>query len=451
MKFSSVELLLPFAEMAGSSGTDWLTWSCSDEAIAAFRDLAPNDEQCAAIVAAHARGWRGHKIASGWVRQWTTAPAYYDQWSTIGTVVGEYSGKPLREVTIDPRYLIAQCDRYYSGAVFLVSEVDPRIADAERAAKRDRWAREDAERAAKREAGIAWLRDQPDSALEDYDELEARCLTIDDRKAERRRRAEEREAATRAADWNALAPLIPIGGTLVYEGREGNRFVQAQPAQVWRGLSLVVPHDPDVDKVEVRCVRDDGSPGTVGTVRDVAYGITEGHFRAARDGEILPTSKVLARAGGRWDRARGVQLPGGDTYWLVRESPLQPEIVVDRAGRLVRKQAVADAVRIAASRLAPYLASKAAPDAGDGSYYVACVTYSGNAGLVRGPWRYRGAAEAAIPAVIADAVMEDSKAGGYAWCVIAAPGDELGHPILGAPADPDAAPPAPVAKRRRKS
>lgn len=353
---SAAEALLQLARSFGAAGKAYTDLTYSDEFVAASYEAAEAEgggridrATKEGFEVAFREGRREWRQAGGWKTAWTTAPVDYDGFGTE-TAEGpfEWNGKQLRRVLVDPNYFSWQTGRYPS-----FSDEDPRIAEAEIQVK---LAREKAEReslAARREEGLRWLREAPFSLLEGEDEgldtaLTSRCLTYADRKAELRRRAEERVAAERAAKWEHCQTFFEDGYTLVDDGapsragQYGFRIPGRDPA-VYRAVTVKQHYDlrrrDDPDEAEVKTTEGE----RVGSLENVAARIARGELRVARPDEVFPPKAVVDRLRVPWKDV--FRAPSG--VWIGRPLFDSKLVVLDDDAHLVRKKAVVEAALVA--------------------------------------------------------------------------------------------------------
>jgi len=167
------------ARASGRSGERWLefTYRIADDSGVENLDLD-------AIQAAHEEGFREYlSTGGGWATRWTTAERAYDYgWTRHITDVGDWHGKTLRRVIIDPDYHLGQEMRYRSGNHGCWA-VDPRIEEAEYQARRAADKAEAAARDAKRREGQEWIAALSDEALKALsdDEADKRGLSWEER------------------------------------------------------------------------------------------------------------------------------------------------------------------------------------------------------------------------------------------------------------------------------
>lgn len=341
------------AREAGEKGQSWrdFTYDVCEEVAALDATGAQLDVD--AIERAWREGHRKHLIASGWLIRWTTAPADYDQFGT-GTIeeCGEYRGKKLRSVLLDPMHADYQIGRYGSG-LHGSWEEDPRERDRRRA---EELAREKAEREAyeaRRKAGLDWLTSTPDSLLDgDEDqldvELRARCLRWEDARDERRNRKAKHEADERAATWARCRAAVPDGATLIDEGTQGYRsfygWVPGRPPRAWRGIK-VWPNHARPDDASEAWVYGEGGPGKdslVGSLLDVADDIVKGTKRLAGPDEIVPPRAVIDRIGVAYTEILRVEV-SGKVAWVGMPTFARELLVLDDLGKIVRTKALREA------------------------------------------------------------------------------------------------------------
>ena len=348
------------ARAAGASGRSYPDLCYFDEWAAAVDeiDASGGDVDSETIEAAYCEGRREWRLVGGWKTAWTTAPADYDGFGTE-TAEGpiEWKGRRLRRVLIDPAFFSWQTGRYGSGGHGDWDE-DPRVAEAKRA---ETLAREKAERdahEARRAEGLVWIRTAEDVFSDwDSDEVDrsvrSRGLTWKDVRDEFRRRAEEKAAAERAAKWATCRATFKDGDTLVDDGAPARRnpdFPQYQfpgrAAAVYRAVT-VKPHyavadDADEARVIVSTERKyHVEEAFVGSLAVVADRIARGELRVARPDEVFPPKVVVDRlcgSGGSWKDV--FRAPSG--AWVGRPLFSSELVVLDAAGHLIRRKAVAE-------------------------------------------------------------------------------------------------------------
>jgi len=355
---SAHEELEASARAAGKAGKSYTDWSFSDEVSEAVGALDRKDRRVdtARFEAAFCEGRREYREGGGWKSVWTTAPADYDGFGTE-TAEGpfEWDGKQLRRVLVDPGFYGWQTGRYP-----VCWDEDPREVEAKIKAK---LAAEKAEREAReqrRAEGLVWIRTVEQFFLngnEDVVDEEARAhgLGWEDVRAERRRRTEEKAAAERAAKWAVCRAAFKDGDTLVDDGapsREGQYGfrIPGRDPRVWRSVT-VRPHYAVADDAEEArvvvwkrgkyVVEED----FIGSLENVAGRIARGELRVARPDEVFPPKVVVDRLCGSGQSWKDVfRAPSG--AWV--GCPLFGQtMVLDDAGRLVRKKAVVEAALVA--------------------------------------------------------------------------------------------------------
>lgn len=336
--------LIEMARESGRSGEKWLDFTFRDD-VGALCESSDNNIEAA--LTAWEEGERERRIANGWVTLWTTAPADYD---TFGTETvdsaGEWFGRELRKVIAHPHHADYQRDRYGSGLHGSWTE-DPRVAQAEEKAKRERWAREDAERSEARTAALARLKAMTDAdliALDDYDESHG--LGYQDIRDERREREKAVEEARMKAEWDRCAALVPEGCTILDNGTKGYRgvygYVKGCDTHVYYRCKIV-PHylpskagDPDEATVTGEG-RMDG-PSLLIT----ANRVTEGRYEIVTPEEV-PPQKVVDRIGHELVKKIKRYEVCGRVVWVGRKS-FDPALVLDENGRIVRAKKVLNAL-----------------------------------------------------------------------------------------------------------
>ena len=341
--------LIQAARAAGASGKSWHNWVMSDEtqdAIVAAPVFMQKDQD--ALEKAYEEGRRTRSATTGRII-WTTAPKDYDtNDATELEVVGDYFGKPLRKVAIDPEGYQYQTGRYASG-VHGVWDKDPVEEDRY---YRDQSAKRDAERAAgeeKRKAAVTWLQTASQAELEDEDLVHDKGARYEDVRAEKRRRHETAADEERSAGLSRIASLIPEGGTVVDEGAYipppmvGLRPIHRR-ATVYYNVKLVhgYPDDAAHAKVEYGVGR---GRKTV-SAEHFADMLAKGHTRVVREGEV-PPQLVADRIGvEKWKDIRHVKV-GNRDVWVGRATFGSEDLVLDEKGKLIRARNVVDAAKSA--------------------------------------------------------------------------------------------------------
>ena len=218
--------LVALARAAGAEGQSWAEWTCSDEVQAAVDAGTARGRDIRACEAAFNESVREYRLAGGWMIAWTTAPDDYD---TFGTETipaadgapheGEYHGKTLRRIMMDPKHRNYQADRYASGLHATWTE-DPRVADARAAAQQAKFAEDERIRAASRAAGRTWLTTATDAELDaqDEDTCDVHGAFMSDVRAEQARRKIAADDAARAAEWERCITIVPEGSTILDPG-----------------------------------------------------------------------------------------------------------------------------------------------------------------------------------------------------------------------------------------
>lgn len=340
--------LVALAREAGAADRSWNDWTASDE-VQALIDAheGPRGRLVRECERAYAEG-RRERLRKTWTPCWTTAPVDYDTFGTESVAdAGEWLGKALREVLIDPLYLTYQRDRYGSGLHGSWLE-DPRVEEARYRAQRVQELTEQATREANRAKGLAWLAGLDDAELgrvsdggRDSD-LDAFGIGWTAVRAEEKRRAQARIEIKRAEAWAALRPLIPDGCVLVDDGDEGGYSTDVggyafrrprRDAAAYYGIG-VTEIAQDVDRSYVNHAR-----GQLGSVADVAYQLGNGRLRVVAPGEV-PPQKVLDRIG--HDQLREIRRVEvhGRVVWVGRPRFSSAPLVLDEHGRVVRAKAV---------------------------------------------------------------------------------------------------------------
>jgi len=340
------------AREAGKAGVRYSDWSCCD---AVFELVSALDEagirfDTRKFEAAHGEGRREFKLSGGWRSLWTTAPSDYDLFGTE-TVEdgGEWKGKRLRRVIVDPAHVDYQEGRYSSGLHGSWPE-DPRVEEARWAEERARRKAEDEEREARRKAGLEWLASVDDSLVEgDEDafdeELRAHGLRWEDGRAEHRHRAAAKKDAERAVTWARCRAAFADGATLVDPGSPSTRgyfgVIPGREPRVWHRVAVRQSYQR-ADDAQLAEVYDGETTVLIGALVDVADQIAKGELRAAGEGEHLPPGAVVARLGIPFTEIVRAEV-GGVAVWVGCQRFGFDLLVLDDAGKLVRKKAVREA------------------------------------------------------------------------------------------------------------
>ncbi len=357
------EQLIKLAREAGAAGVSYAELTYGDK-FAALVDAAHESSESPdfrPVEAAFVEGRLEHR-AKTWRSIWTTAPVDYDQFGTE-TAEGPFlwNNRQLRRALAEPGMANYQAARYGSGGHGTWDE-DPRIAEAKIREGTAREKREREEREQRRAAGLEWLRTVDDAALAPADEdafdaeLHTRCLTWQDAREERRRRADEKQATERAAQWAKCRATFADGATLVDEGSDSSVVVvggmtfrnQGRDPKIWHNV-VVEPHYAIPDSAEdahvvvriegkYRVDRDDA-----GSLASVADRLAKGELRIAREDEQLPPRAAIARIGpSSWKDILRVEV-SGKVAWIGRPQFSWDPITVDDTGRLVRTKALREA------------------------------------------------------------------------------------------------------------
>ena len=338
----SQEKLLAMAREAGRAGESYSRWTASD----AVQDLVfavDCDVDTAPIEAAFAEGAREWRIANGWRVMWTTAPSDYDGFGTETIAIdGEWYGKPLRRILIDPHYVTYQSNRNGSGN-HRTWEIDPRIEEAQARERRERMDRERIEREAKHVAGLEWLKTATDDELEDFDLFESKGVRFADVRVEKERRVKENASQAVAAEWSRCLALISEGATLIDDGEPSKRgqygVIPGRDPHVYYAVRIVHGWPDDADHANVMGEGNENA----GSVSYVADWIASGRLRVATPVDAIPPHAVLKRIG--QDRVRDVcRVRVYDrTVWVGRPRWGAEALVLDDNGHLVRSKKIRDA------------------------------------------------------------------------------------------------------------
>ena len=329
--------LITKAEEAGRSGQSWNDWTGSDET----QDLINACEQpnVCACETAFTKGRREHRIAGGWRVYWTTAPSDYDGFgSETIEACGDYHGKGLRRVMIDPTYVLWQTGRYGSG-LHPAWEEDPRAIDAKVKARVDADRAERAEREARHAAGLAWLTTATETELEDFDTFTAHGITSIEAKGERVRRAEAIAYKARATEWAQCIACVPEGAILIDNGTPDVRgtygYIKGASAHVYYNVQIVKGWPDDADHASV--IGEGGD--NAGSLAYVAEWIKVGRVRVAGPNDIVPPRAVVQRIGHeRWKDIRQVSI-NGRVVWVGRPT-FDKAMVLDEKGHLVKSKKI---------------------------------------------------------------------------------------------------------------
>lgn len=356
----TVDEICEMARAAGQTGQSYQDFLHNDKIGDAFGQLSDSDmtdpTTTERVEAAYAQGRQAFRLSGGWVVVWTSAAADYDQFGTEELECTEWNGKRLRKVLVDPDRHDYQRSRYMSGA--WCWDEDPRETERK---IREKIAAENAELKAKkrtREEGLSWLRSVDESLLgpmqegDFHDELASRGLDWRDARNEESRRYEERAKRARANEWNRCRATFADGCTIVDPGRDPIKgtnpytdpSIPASNCAVYRNVR-VVPHW-DKDKAnDVHEARIEGDGGSyAGSLWRVAELLGKDLLRVAKDDEHLPPAAVLGRLKPhRLDDLVRVEVDGR-IAWAIRTWLFSSNIVVvDEAGKIVRKKSIVEA------------------------------------------------------------------------------------------------------------
>ncbi len=345
----STKDLQAMAREAGKAGRAWGEWTASDEVQAAI-DAAPVYPDTDALEAAFCEGRRELR-AKTWRVTWTTAPVDYD---TAGTealeACGDWYGKKLRRVAIEPGHYVYQTSRYWSG-LHSSWDDDPRVAEATAKARLDTERADREAREAKRAAGLEWLKTATEDELEDFDTFEARGVRYDDVRAEKTRREADTGERARVAEWARCTAAIPEGATLVDEGTQGMRgvyggWIAGHPSRVYHSVRIVRGWPDEADRANVVGEGNENA----GSASLVAGYIASGRFRIAAPSEAIPPHAVIDRIGKErpWKEIRRVEVDGR-VVWVARRLWASAPMVLDDRGHIVRAKRLVEAALAVAS------------------------------------------------------------------------------------------------------
>jgi hypothetical protein len=334
--------IIDMARKAGRTGVDYMDWTATDEVQKLADEGAfSSDKTCRAIEKAYEEGVRDYKRAT-WRVVWTTAPSDYD---TMGTETlateGDWFGKPLRQVAIDPKHYVYQTARYRSG-LHQSWDKDPRVEEARAKAKRDERDAEDRKRAEIRAAGLEWIK-TAELSDDDVAAWEDRGLTYQDVREEWRRRDAEAAEKSRTDEWARCVAAVPEGCTIVDEGEPSKRgvygVIPGRDPHVYHCVHIVKGWPDDADHASVASTG--GREHDVcGSLSYVAEWLASGRVRIARPDEILPPPAVLARIGHeKWKDIRRVTVDS-KTVWIGTARFAYEPLVLDAEGHIVRSKKV---------------------------------------------------------------------------------------------------------------
>ena len=364
--------LLILARAAGAAGRSWADWQCGDD-VQAFADAdgfegQPGRLLIQACEKAFAEGVREHRINGGWIVAWTTAPADYDSMGTEtipadGTATddaateGDYHGKPLRRVMMNPKHARYQADRYSSG-LHPTWRQDPRILDAAAAERAAKTLADEKTRQASRDRGREWLKSASDAELEAADattEDEHGFFTTDLRE-ERARREQAAKEAARAAEWARCLAIVPEGCTIVDHGCDAQRgqfgTIPGRPTHVYYNVRIVHgwPDDTEHANVLGEGAFHGSSSTNAGSLAYVADWLTKGEADGfTKKLEIVPVDSVpprpvLERIGHEHLKDIRRVEAAGRVVWVGRPT-FGETLILDEKGHLVRAKKVLEAVK----------------------------------------------------------------------------------------------------------
>jgi len=296
-----------------------------------------------AIEAAFREGYRQHKLAGGWRTIWTTAPADYDSFGTETIEEGgEWRGKQLRRVIVDPTHLDYQTSRYASGLHGYWDE-DPRVEESRWQARHEQERVERAAQEAKRAAGLTWVRTATEAELEDEDALHERGLRYQDARDETRRRQEHAAETARAAEWARCCAIVSEGSTLLDRGESSRRdqfgVIPGRASHVYYNVRVVRGWPDDADHANVVGEGND----TAGSLCYVADWITSGRMEVVSQDDV-PPRPVVQRIG--HEHVKDIQRVDvqGRSVWVGRAT-FGEQLILDEKGHVVRAKKVLAAVK----------------------------------------------------------------------------------------------------------
>lgn len=347
------EKLQAMAHAAGLSGQDWMRWTSSDE-VQALVDACDAHLETDTLEASYCDGRRERRITvDGWRVLWTTAPADYDGFGTETIAIdGEWYGKPLRRIVVNPDYVTYQSDRNGSG-LHPTWEEDPRIAEAK---AKERLEKDRAERAAyeaKRATGLQWVRTATEEELEDFDTFEARGLKYADVRSEKERRTKEEGANRCAAEWSRCLALIPDGATLIDAGQPSERGqfgrIPGRDPHVYHAVRIVRGWPDKADRANVMGEGQENA----GSAALVADWIASGRLRVATESDNVPPYAVLKRIGhARLSEIKCARVEGR-TVWTGRAT-FGETMHLDDKGHLIRSKKILQQLAEEYDRLAEF-------------------------------------------------------------------------------------------------
>ena len=338
------------ARAAGAAGQDWNRWIMSDEVqdVIMTRDFGPNAQE--AIEQAFTEGRRAKLSETGRII-YTTAPKDYDGGGAVElAVIGDFFGKPLRKIVVEPDDYQWQANRYGSGT-YGVWDQDPIEEDRRVQAVQDKHRADMAAVDAKRAAGAGWLRTATQEELDNEELCEEHGATWQAIREERKRRHEETASKKQGDEWACATAVIPVGATLIDDGEYivpsmvGLRPIH-RPAAVHYDVKIVEGWPQgNVDRAEVHEAAGKGSSKSFGTVAHVADMITRGKLRVAGPGEVPPRAVVERIGFDRWKNIRRVDV-SGKIVWVGRATFGSEDLILDENGKLVRAKKIVEAARV---------------------------------------------------------------------------------------------------------
>lgn len=349
---ATIQILLDDARAAGRANRGVDDWANSDAVQSALDalDAAGVRVDFDDVHAAYADGYRAYQLAA-WTLMWTTAPAAYDSGGT--TTVddgGDWCGKHVRRVAIEPESVGWQTTRYGSGMHGAWPE-DPRVTEARQAAQARRERDQRTQALALRDAGLQWIRTADPSVLEltdvNYDVWHEHELTTEDVRVERARRTEVDAAAARAAEFCRCLAIVDPGMTIIDPGAP--RVAAGHPAAVrapyvWIAVQ-VVRGWPQDDPAKATVVGEGGE--TAGSLIAVADALVAGRLRVAGPADVVPPLAVMKRVGHRdLSRYRRMDV-GGTIVWIGGATFAYEPLILDGDGHIVRKKSIRNAAACA--------------------------------------------------------------------------------------------------------
>jgi hypothetical protein len=266
----------------------------------------------------------------------------YDSFGTTSEPAGDWRGKELRKVLINPGFVGFHEGRYGSG-LHGCWAADPRIEERELKERSARWRADDERRAAARAAGLEWLTSVTDAELEALksEDVEAHGIGSADLRAELERRRSARADAERRATWERCRALVPDGAILVDDGSPpvrgswGGTVMPGREPHVYYNVRVWEHWQKDADLAGVTTE----SRESVGTLAMVAEWLASGRLRIVAADDV-PPAPVTARIGHAVYRdIRRVQV-GDRVVWVGRARFASEFLVLDERGRIVRSKAV---------------------------------------------------------------------------------------------------------------